>query len=111
MKSKFARCAKHEKDKEDATSYSDVKRIGNVFSEQAANMIRFACHQTPQMHDMRGTSDNMHGAELYVTRPRLPFMNGSAVHQRKKDDDIFLYALGVMESLNYGRQFNAPTYN
>lgn len=97
MKSKFARCAKQDEDRENATSFDDTKRVGEVFSQRAANMANTRCHFMPQMQDMRGTEDDMHGARLYVNRPRIPFVNGSLKHHHRTKEDFVLFALGIYE--------------
>ena len=116
MKSKFARCAKqqHDKDREDATSFTDEKRIGDVFSQKTANMVQFACHKTPQMHDMRGMSDDMHGAETYVTHAKKPFMNSSKQKSRRREDDLVLLALAayqISQASSWNNGIGTAAYN
>ena len=99
MKSNFARCAVKREDKRGNVEY-DTSYFGNVFSQQAANSVFKACHRTPQMHDMEGNSDSMHGAERYVTSARKPFAHSSSNKRCKKDDMSMLFVLGVMEAVH-----------
>lgn len=114
MKSKFARCAKQDDDRRNATSFTDKKRIGDVFSQKTANMVMTSCHNTPQMHDMRGMSDDMHGAEMYVTHAKKPFMNCSKPRKKEREDDLMLFTLGMIEVLGasqWGQGNGAASFN
>ncbi len=98
MKSKFARCAKERQDRENEIRF-DADRVGEVFSQSAANKVLTHCHKTPQMHDMRNTDDNMHGAEKYITHAKRPFMNTSINRKNRDDDMSMMFALGVMYAI------------